>query len=193
MSDLQCPARIVLARHGETEYESDRTGTMGGSLTVRGRHQARDLGERLDSAHVAAVVCSELSRSVQTAEIAAGVLGLPVRVLTGLHEFDVGSMHGQPFDATVAEPVMTAWRRGDLAASFPGGESGAATVRRVRPVLDQLADQFRGETVLVVTHGGVMLALLGLVDPDPHGDGELDSCATVAFDVDADGWRRVAP
>src|ERR1051325_10355842 len=69
VSDLHCPARIIVARHGEAEYETPEMNATGGSLTTVGREQARDLGEQLRSEKVAAVMCSELSRAVQTAEI----------------------------------------------------------------------------------------------------------------------------
>ena len=75
MSDVHCPARIIVARHGEAEYERPEMNASGGSLTSLGREQARELGERLRSERVAGVVCSELSRAVQTAEIAARCSG----------------------------------------------------------------------------------------------------------------------
>jgi broad specificity phosphatase PhoE len=190
MSDLQCAARIILARHGDAEYEQDRTGVEGGSLSPLGRAQARRLGEELRAERVAAVVSSSLSRAVQTGELAAGVLGVEMSVREGLQEVGVGAMYGQPFDSSVTEPVMTAWRRGELDAAMPGGgESGTETCARVLPVLESVADAFRGETVLVITHGGVIQALLGRFSPDPDGTDDLRNCDHFVFQVDADGWR----
>jgi probable phosphoglycerate mutase len=192
VSDVHCPARFVVARHAEAEYERPETGVSGGSLTLLGRSQARDLGERLRSARVAAVVSSGLSRSVQTAEIAAGVLGLPVTVRDGLAEFDVGDERGQAYDADVFDPVMAAWREGELSAGVPGGETGRQTADRVLGVLDEVADEFRGETVLVVTHGGVILALWGAIapgSPDAPASDAVLSGSSYAFECDADGWR----
>src|SRR4051812_30862687 len=103
MSDLQCAARIIVARHGETEYEVDLAGVAGGSLTTRGRAQARRLGEELRSERVAAVVSSSLSRAVQTGELAAAALGVEMSVREGLQEVHVGDMYGKPFDLSVAE------------------------------------------------------------------------------------------
>ena len=54
MSDVHCPARIIVARHGEAEYETPEMNAAGGSLTALGREQARDLGERLRQERVAA-------------------------------------------------------------------------------------------------------------------------------------------
>ena len=189
---MHCPARFILARHGEAAYEGEGTGTSGGSLTALGREQALGLGKRLASERVAAVMCSELSRAVQTAELAAGVLGLPVSVRVGLEEFDVGEERGRVYDAGVFDPVMAAWQEGDLSVGVPGGETGRETADRVLGVLEEVADQFRGETVLVVSHGGVILALWGAIapgSPDAPGTEQVANASTYVFENDADGWR----
>ena len=196
MSDVHCPARIVVARHGETEYERPEMGVAGGSLSAVGRQEARGLGERLRSERVAGVVSSELSRAVQTAEIAAGVLGLPVRVREGLQEFAVGDFRGRMFDPEFFHGVLGAWLKGDLEPGVPSGETGRQVVDRVMPVLDEVADQFRGETLLVVTHGGVILALFGLLGPGspyaPAHEDDVPHAAAYVFERDADGWRATA-
>jgi len=169
-----------VARHGEAAYESEGTGLSGGSLTPRGRAQARELGERLRGERVAMVVCSELSRAVQTAEIAAAVLGLPVAVRVGLEELDVGEERGKPFDSSVFDPLMASWSAGELSTGVPGGENGREVVRRVLGVLDDVADQARGETVLVVTHGGVINALWGAIAPGSSAAPDPDGIANGA-------------
>ena len=164
----------------------------GGSLTALGRAQARELGERLRSEKVAAVICSELSRAVQTAEIAAGVLGLPVRVRERLHEFPAGDYLGRPSEHGFFDAMVKSWLAGDLDAGVPGGETGRETADRVLAVLDEIADEFRGETVLVVCHGGVILALWGSIAPGspdaPDGDLVLNGSSYV-LERDADRWR----
>ena len=94
MSDLQCPTRVFVARHGEAEYETDLVCDDGGSLTALGRQQARELGASLSGERIARVWTSSLSRAVQTAEIAAGVLGVDVVVREGLREYGVGDLAG---------------------------------------------------------------------------------------------------
>ncbi len=193
MSDVHCPARIVVARHGEPEYERPEMGVAGGSLTAYGREEARALGERLRSERVAGVVSSELSRAVQTAEITGAVLGLPVRVREGLQEFAVGDYLGRTYDPVFFHRVLGGWLAGDLDQGVPGGETGRQVVDRVMRVLDEVADEFRGETLLVVTHGGVILSLFGLIDPGspyaPRHEDDVPHTATYLFERDADGWR----
>ena len=88
--------------------------------------------------------------------------------------------------------MVRAWLAGDLAAGVPGGETGHETADRVLGVLEDVADQFRGETVLVVSHGGVILALWGAIAPGspdaPANDLVLNGSSYV-FEHDADGWR----
>jgi len=193
MSDVHCPARIIVARHGDTEYEVPEMGVAGGSLTTLGRTQARELGERLRPEKVAGVVCSELSRAVQTAEIAAAALGLPVTVRERLQEFAVGDYLGQMFDPVFFGEVLGSWLKGDLEPGVPGGETGRQVADRVIGVLDDVADQYRGETVLAVSHGGVILVLFGLIAPGspyaPAHDQDVPNGAAYVFERDADGWR----
>jgi probable phosphoglycerate mutase len=193
VSDVHCPARIIIARHGEAEYETDTMTASGGSLTTLGREQARELGARLAGERVAGVVCSELARAVQTAEIAAGVLGVPVRVREGLQEFAAGDFLGRPWDPGVFDPIIASWLAGDLTPGTPGGETGEQIVTRVLAVLDDVADQYRGETVLVVAHGGVLLALWGRIAPGselgPRHVDDVPNCVSYVFERDADGWR----
>jgi broad specificity phosphatase PhoE len=196
VSDLFCPATILLVRHGETEYEGPPSGDTGGCLTMTGRTQARALGESLRERRVAMIYSSSKARAVQTAEIAAGVLDVPVRIRHGLREFGIGEWAAEPFDLARFEPVIERWRSGDLSGACPGAESGSDVVHRVTAELNQIADEHRGETVLVVTHGGAMKltvpALAAVVGDCWTDERELANCAAVELQVDADGWRCVS-
>ena len=162
MSDLQCPCRVVVARHAEAEYEPESVDGAA-SLTLDGRAQARVLGESMRNRRVAAIVTGSTAPAVQTAEIVASQLAVSVGVRAGLDE------------------------------GRAGVEASADVVRRVRDELRDLVDLYRGETVLVVTHGAIMsLALPSLVDNPPRNDAAeqvLEPCALVEIDCDADGWR----
>jgi 2,3-bisphosphoglycerate-dependent phosphoglycerate mutase len=84
VSDLHCAATIVVAPHGEAEPDGGRLADDGRALTTAGRDQAERLGQALAGRAVTVVYCGGTAPAVQTAEIAAGVLGTAVRVQTGL-------------------------------------------------------------------------------------------------------------
>lgn len=192
MSDLQCAATIIVARHGEAEYERDGLSDDGGSLTRNGREQARELGRSLLDRKIAAIWCSEMARAVQTAEIAAGVLGCDVHVRRGLREFGVGDLAGESYENTRFLDVFESWRQGDLSVGPPGAETGDQVVARMRSALEGLSDLYRGETTLVISHGGVMTAVLAMMArnvPNTFAWGQsIPNCGTCELSVDADGW-----
>ena len=192
MADLQCPARVFVARHGESDYESPLLSDAGGWLTPLGRLQSRDLADALAGERIARVWTSDMSRAVQTGEIVAGRLGVDVVVRKDLREFGVGDHAGSPADPDPFTDTFGSWLAGDLSARIPGGESGQEVIDRFGRVLAEVADAHRGEAALVVSHcGAICMAVAELAcNLDPaHGHGRpLPNCAVVALEADADGW-----
>ena len=192
MTDLQCAARVFVARHGEAVYESELLSDAGGWLSPLGREQARALAERLAPERIARVWTSDMARAVQTGEIVAAALGTDVVVRTGLREFGVGHAAGTTGDPDPFAETFAAWLDGDLTARIPGGESGEEVTARYGAVLEEIADAHRGEAVLVISHGGVMCmalsALAGNLALNHSRDRPLPNGGVVALEGDADGW-----
>ena len=192
MSDLQCAARLFVARHGEAVYESELLSDAGGWLSPLGREQARALAERVAPERISRVWTSDMARAVQTGEIVAAALGVDVVVRKGLREFGVGDAAGTTGDPDPFAETFAAWLGGDLTARIPGGESGEDVVERYTAVLDEIADAHRGESVLVVSHGGVMCMALSAMARNlalSHSrDLPMPNCGVVALEGDADGW-----
>lgn len=188
MSSLQCATTLLLARHGDAEYETDLWTDDGGSLSTLGRGQSADLAARLASRRIAHVWTSTLSRAVQTAEIVAARLGVGVTTREGLRELGCGAYAGTPMADDPFRPTFGAWLDGDLDARIRGGESGRETVDRMRLVLQEIADAHPGESVLVVSHGGVLSLAVPLLGGLTERPAPLDNCATVELAIDADGW-----
>jgi probable phosphoglycerate mutase len=184
---------VFVARHGEAEYETDLVSDDGGSLTPLGRSQAHGLADELRGHRIARVWTSSLSRAVQTAEIVAGRLGVDVVVREGLREYSVGSLSGTYADErAILGGIFEDWMEGDREARIPGGDRIDAFIGRVATVFAEVAEQHRGEAVLVVSHGGAILAavphLLGLPAASVR-DRTLANCGVIELEADADGWR----
>jgi probable phosphoglycerate mutase len=196
VSDLQCPARILVARHGEAMYADPSVlSDEGGWLTELGRDQAGNLGDRLRDERVAAVYASRLSRAQETGAIVGGRLGLTPSTVDGVQEFAVGSLAGKPAAGPKSREVFLAWISGDLDRRWPGAETGTEVVARFVEAVDALADRHRGETVVVVSHGGVMtLAIPNTTTNTPQDltrQADIPNCGVAELEVDADGWRLV--
>lgn len=199
MSDLFCAATLLVARHGDASYVETWFSDEGGWLSPEGRGQARALAEKLAGRRISRVWCSDTSRAAQTAEIVAAELeltgGTAVVARKTLREVHAGDLVGQPFEIEKLRSITDRWFEGDLSAGFPGGESGADVVSRYGAELAAIADEHRGETVLVVVHqnaAGITLPSLAenlsLASGRDHllANGEYAEIA-----VDADGWRLV--
>ncbi len=180
---------ILVARHADAEYESHHWADEGGSLTTQGRAQAAALGERLAAREVTRVWTSTYARAVQTAEIAAAHLRVPVTTREGLREFSVGSLAGSRADDPFAD-TYRAWLDGDLERRLPGGETGAELRFRMHHVLHEIAERHPGETVLAVSHGGLMRLTLPLIVTREPADppARLGNCAVVEIVVDEHHW-----
>ena len=202
VSDLQCPATVLVMRHGQSEGNVSRrlsAAEPGAPLTARGLQQAEDAAAALADRSVARVYCSPLLRARQTAQALAGALGTgePV-VLPGMREFALGEVEGSATDSDWArvDAVFDAWLDGDLEAALPGAESGADVVSRVREALEGVADLHRGETVVVVSHGGAMSVALPWLAHNVRNDrargAGIANCGVVELSGDGDGWRLVS-
>src|SRR5581483_3361612 len=89
---------ILLARHGETDWNRDQRFQGHGDppLNDHGREQARNLAVRFaaDPEPLAAIYASTLRRARETAKIVGEHLGLHVETHDGLREVDLGSWSG---------------------------------------------------------------------------------------------------
>ncbi|GAU69207.1 putative acid phosphatase [Streptomyces sp. NBRC 110611] len=163
------PTTLVLLRHGETALTPEkRLSGSGGSdpaLSETGRRQAEAAARMLVArGTVQAVVSSPLRRAQQTAETAARRLGLEVQVDEGLTEVDFGAWEGLTF-AEVRERYpdeMAAWLASPAAVPGGTGETFTVVARRAARARDRLLARYAGQTVLVVSHVGVLRTLVRL-------------------------------
>jgi len=121
-------------------------------LSPAGREQAKELGERRQGQEIDAVLCSDLRRAVETAEIAFGAT-ISVHPDPRLREYNYGTLTGSPPELINTE------RPHRVDTPFPEGESLRDVTQRVRDFLDDLARDWDGKCVLVIGHGATKRAL----------------------------------
>lgn len=151
---------LVLVRHGETAWNRSRKiqGHIDVGLNSTGIAQARATADELAGHPIAAVHASDLARARQTAEAIAGPHRLAVVADPALRERHWGRFQGLRFeeiarDFPAAAASITAR---DPAFAPEGGESIEMLAQRVRRALDRLGELAAGQTIVVVTHGGVL-------------------------------------
>jgi broad specificity phosphatase PhoE len=177
------PTTILLARHGETDWNLQRRvqGHSDTPLNETGRAQARALADELADEHLDAVYSSDLARAYETALIVADRKGLPVTTLRELREKHFGTWEG-----LTDEEV---WERypESLQGQWGDGETGDEMVRRVLAALHTIAAEHPDARVLVVAHGGPLRLVLRHCDVDANG--RIDNCHVVRIEA-RDGFLR---
>jgi probable phosphoglycerate mutase len=155
--DPAAATRLVLVRHGETEYTARHlySGIGDPALTQRGLAQARAVAARVAaSGPLAAVLSSPLSRCADTAQLIADTAGgVPVRLDPDLAECDFGKWEGLTF-AEVRErwpDEMQAWLASTSVAP-PGGESFDEVAVRAARAVARIRSAHAGQRVAVVSH-----------------------------------------
>ncbi|WP_229055040.1 histidine phosphatase family protein [Aeromicrobium sp. Leaf350] len=146
-------ARLVVVRHGETEWSRTgrHTSTTDLPLTEVGEEQAVALAPVLAGLGIDAVLSSPRLRARRTAEL----IGFPDPVVTpDLAEWSYGDYEGVTTpEIRETVPDWTIWSHG-----APGGESAEEVAAR----LDRVVEQVRatGGTTLAVAHGHSLRALV---------------------------------
>ncbi len=156
--------RIYLIRHGEVVgFETPRyNGHADVALTERGVAQFHGLKERLADAGITACYSSDLSRCVIGARIICDGLGIEPVLRPELRELNIGVWEGMTWSEIVAQyPDQWQSRLDDLVNyRVPGGENLLDLANRALPAMREICAMHRGETVLVVGHGGMNRVVL---------------------------------
>lgn len=184
--------RLLLVRHGQTDW--NKAGLWQGHadrrLTETGRAQAMALADLLAAqreeelrAGVAAfdhIWVSDLSRAGETAEIIARRLELEISVDARLRELDVGDWSGRPREEIRARDPgsLLAFEQGDPAIQAGGGESRIEIRQRAHAFVEDRAASSAGERLIVVTHLGVIRALVPGAEPT-----NADQVEVIAEDI----------
>jgi broad specificity phosphatase PhoE len=160
--------KLIIIRHGETEWNARHKvqGLSDQPLSKEGMWQADLLGGRFAKTDIDAIYTSTLKRATKTAE-AVGKYhpGLKVNVEKALNEMDWGAWEGLSFEQIRKKyPKQFASRLLDKYHFAPkGGESPSDLRKRLTPFLKKIVKKHKGQTVLIVGHGGINRVLMGII------------------------------
>jgi probable phosphoglycerate mutase len=169
---------FALIRHGQTDWNRDDKlqGSSDIPLNDAGREQAHEAARALAAAGTwHAVVSSPLSRARETAEIIARDLGLELGPsYPDLIERDYGALEGTSSSAAVAAHPHR---------DYPGAETLDEVATRGRRAMNEIADAYGEQQVVVVAHGTLIRYTLASLAGHPIA-GILNGAVSTADRVD---------
>jgi broad specificity phosphatase PhoE len=172
--------RLLLIRHGASVHTTQgiiaaRSSCPG--LTDEGLRQVRVLAQRLrtmaDVSDCRTILTSPVLRAKQTADALAHVLDIHPVIsdddLTEIHPGEAEGLSWNTYRARYGEFDLVT----DPSRPFaPGGENWLQFMTRIQSALQRLAETYEGQTVLVATHAGFIVAsVLALFDIPRPGKG----------------------
>jgi probable phosphoglycerate mutase len=174
--------RLVLVRHGETEWSKSgqHTGRTDLPLTENGRQQALQIGSRLRKCRFGLVLSSPRLRARQTCELAG--FGGQVQIADDLAEWDYGDYEGRrTADIRVERPGWLLWDD-----DAPGGETAEQVGARADRVIARVREA--DGDALAFAHGHILRVLTARwLDQSPRA-GRL--YALDAGTISTLGWER---
>ena len=194
--------RLLLLRHGQTHGNTAGaldTAEPGLDLTELGRAQAEAAARALVDQGVDQIYVSTLTRTHQTAEPLATLLGIEPRVLAGLREISAGDFEMGADHDSIAGYIGTVadWIERRYDTRMPGGESGHeflarydAAVARIHQDLVEAGEKH----ALVVSHGAAMRTWVSarVADVESHAKAtdplHNTACIEIVGDPDS-GWH----
>jgi broad specificity phosphatase PhoE len=168
-NDPKRMARFFLVRHGETaeNVQMRYLGMRDEPLNENGQGQAQLVAEALSRIPVRMIVSSPMRRAADTAARIQEACGAELRVDPRLAEGSFGRWEGLTRDEVLKlgseDAALLARWESDSSCSPPGGESMESLQKRVVNLVEDLAAERPGDSVVLVSHVGPVKALLGAV------------------------------
>ena len=118
-------ARIILVRHGKTDWNQElriQGGSSDTPLNAEGRQQAENMASRLSQRSIQAIYSSPLKRAIETAEIINSHHNVEIMVEKSLREIEAGELEGAA-SAELGKRFSEILTQDGVSNRMPGGES----------------------------------------------------------------------
>jgi len=153
---------LFLVRHGETDWNlsGQIMGEQPVPLNQNGEAQVKRLASFLKSRSIHALYSSPVARALQTAEILASVLQVPVTADQGLTEINVGEWEGRYWKDLTDEFARQQFYTRPEEARPPGGETLREVQARAIAVVERARALEEADQLLFVSHADVVRTIL---------------------------------
>jgi len=191
MSSATCECYFV--RHGETDWNlQDRIqGHTDIPLNSTGIAQAKRLRQHLADVPFSAAFSSDLSRAQQTAALILTPRSISITASLALRERSAGALEGlhkDEFDEKI-RPFMLSEQAKNHTSYLetpwhPELETMHSVYKRVTQLLFHLAPHHLGESLLFVSHGGVLRSILDHLSFIPKTRWMVENCGFIKLQIE---------
>lgn len=184
---------VYFIRHGETDWNlQDRIqGHTDIPLNKTGIFQATLLKELLADVPFSAAFSSDLSRAQLTAELVLRPRSIPVKSSISLRERSAGNLEGvhkETFEEKIrpflSSPQALQHENYMKTPWHPELETAHSVFNRVSDFLLPLGAVYTNQSLLVVSHGGVLRSILDHILFSPGERWIVDNCGFIKIQVD---------
>ena len=157
---------LLIVRHAESalNVENRIQGHRDSGLTFRGQYQAQRLARQLRKVKIDKIYTSSLGRAYATTLeiLRQSRMRIPVVKDPLLREIQLGDWEGMTPEEVdqLYDKGYQKWLKKPSATRIPNSEGIAHFRKRVTGRVEAIARANRGKTVLLMTHGGAITALL---------------------------------
>ena len=166
MTNLELPIRVVLWRHGQTDWnvENRFQGHSDIPLNKVGQYQVTEAAKVLAALRPDRIISSDLIRAQATAAALAQLTDIKVEINPGIRETDGGLWEGKLASENRAShgELFASWYEGGDEPAGVTGERRSDVAKRAVSVIEKETENFSG-TIVFVTHGGTVRSVLGLI------------------------------
>ena len=151
--------KIIIVRHGETVGNNlgITQGQNHGKLSKLGLKQVEKLANYLKNEKIDSVYCSDLNRCKESIIPLLRIIKINVNYTPLLRERGKGTFEGKPSNE------LREWSKNNPDKVPSGGESKEDVDKRAKKFLDDNLKDWKGKTVLIMTHGGTKGSLLNML------------------------------
>ncbi len=156
---------LYIVRHGETDANLNHIiqGQTDSSLNETGKQQAKNISEKLKYIKFDNIFSSDLSRAVETSEIIAINRQIVILTTKKLREGNWGRLEGKSTELAHQIEKLKAKLNEKERHTYkphPEIESDEEIISRFITFLREIAVGYKGKTILIVSHGGLIRVLL---------------------------------
>ncbi len=166
--------KLIIVRHGETEWNRDKKamGQLDSPLTPQGIRQAHAIANRLRRLSFTTIYSSDLGRAIQTANIISQICGTRIILDSELREWNLGIFQGLTVPQMHEKFPQERQDYEDIGDEYiiPKGESLKQCRERGSRALNKIAERHLDETIVVVTHGCLLMSFFEVVLNLPPGN-----------------------